>query len=397
MDQILETIKKIGAGVIVIALILMMGITFSSQPMDEIISILSGGKQIGSFQGQQIRPEIYDYAAGNCENYYRQFGEIPKTFIDQCISGQVKSLMVIPAVALDMGLDVSEKRVHQDLIDQLREQVNLQNQSRLHDDRINLEEAYRQEISRFPMTLRLRLLRYEMFNSTIGGGAPFPVAKAELEESERVAGTTFDFDILTFTNTQLLSGLTADASLEEMKTLYEKDKREAELRAKKEKKEFEAYPTFEDRRGFLQERIVAEKKSKQLEDLKASFGNQRSGATLAQIAEKTGSRILRVQVPLLKLNEVKLPSGKTIQLTNDKFLQDLAVSKEGLKGPYQDGENTIYLQVNSVRLSPKPTKIDAELQENRSHQLVEAFSREIINDYSQRGNFRLRGQDLVKE
>lgn len=398
MDQILETIKKIGAGIIVIALIIMMGITFSSQPMDEIVSIISGGKQIGKFQGEQIRPEVYNYAANNCENYYRQFGEIPKTFIDQCISGQLKTLMVIPTVAQDMGLDVSEKRIHQDLVDQLREQVNLQNQSRLHDDRISLEEAYRQEVSRFPMSLRVRLLRYEMFNSTIG--APFPVSKSELEESERAAGTVLSLDMVIFTNSQLLSGLTADASEQEMKELYEKDKREAELRAKKEKKEFEAYPTFDNRRDFLFERIVSEKKSKQLEELKASFGNQRSGATLTQIADKTGSRVVKLQIPLLQLNQVKLPTGKTIQLTNDKFLQDLAASKEGLKGPYQDGENTIYLQVSSVKLPAKPTVINNDLEQNRSNQLSEAFTREILRDYSERGNFTLRGQpssDLIAE
>lgn len=392
VNQILESLKKIGATLIVIALILIMGISFSSQDMSEILTILSGGSKIGSYRGEEIRPEVYGYAEDSCKNRYQVYGEIPQVFIDQCASDAVRDMMVMPAIVADLGLDVSEKQIQDQIISVLRTEVEMQNQSRLADDRLSLEQMVQREMSRFPMSLRMRLTRVGLFQDSVA--APFPVSAIETQAFSRAKDSAFELNVIAFTNADLLNSFSAEASEAEMKDLYEKDKKEAEIRAKKEKKEGPfTYPSFEERKEFLKDRVLTEKKKKQLEELKASLG-QKKDASLATVSEKTGYKAERATVKFSALNAVSLASGKTINLTGDRFLSDVAASRDGLKGPYQDGETTIYLTIEQVKLAPPSEKLDPELSQNRAMYLSYAFANQIVKEYAETGKFRLTQKSL---
>lgn len=392
MNQLLESLKKIGATLIVIALILIMGISFSSQDMSEILTILSGGSKIGSYRGEEIRPEVYRVAEDSCRNRYQAFGEIPRVFIDRCASDAVRDMMVMPAIVADLGLDVSEKKIQDLIISGLRTEVEMQNQSRLADDRLSLEQMVQREMSRFPMSLRMRLARVELFQDSVA--APFPVSAIEMQAFSRAKDSSLELNVIAFTNTDLLNSFSADASEAEMKDLYEKEKKEAEIRAKKEKKEGPfTYPSFEERKEFLKDRILTEKKKKQLEELKAALG-QMKDASLATVSEKTGHKAERVIVKFSALNAVPLASGRTINLTADRFLSDLVASRYGLKGPYQDGETTIYLTIEQVKLALPSEKLDPELLQNRAMYLSYAFANQIVKEYAETGKFRLMQKSL---
>lgn len=393
MNQALESIKKIGATIIVIALVLIMAISFSSQDMSEILAILSGGSKIGSYRGEEIRPEVYRYAEESCKSRYRIEGGIPQVFLDQCTADTVRDMMVMPAVVTDLGLDVSEAQIQDRLISALRTEVEIQNRSRLPDDRLSLEQMVHRELARFPLSLRLRLSRLGLFQDYIA--VPFPVSEAETQALARAKDSVFELRVIAFTDTDLMKSFTAEASEEEMKDLYEKDKKEAEIRAKKEKKEV-TYPSYEERKEFLKERILTEKKKKRLEELKASLG-QRKDLSLAVVSEKTKQNPDRVTVKFSELNAVSLPSGKRLNLTGDRFLADVAVSRDGLKGPYQDAETTIYLTVEQVKLAPAPNTVNTELSRNRAMYLSYAFANRIIKEYAETGKFKLTQTSLYSK
>ena len=59
MNSAFGWMKRIGAIFVIIVLILMMGLIFSSQPIDEIIQVFSGGTNIGEFDGEQIPARYY--------------------------------------------------------------------------------------------------------------------------------------------------------------------------------------------------------------------------------------------------------------------------------------------------------------------------------------------------
>ena len=388
VNDILGFMKKAGATIIVVALILLMGISFSSQPVSEILAIMSGGGKIGSFDGKEIRPEVYGYAYDSCKNRYQIYGEVPEVFINQCASDTVRDLMVMPAVALDLGLDVSEKQIQDDVISQMKMQADLQNRTRLADDRLNLEQLIQREMARFPLSLRVRLARVGLFHENIAMG--FPVSKAELTAIDRAGQSGLSLSVVTFTNTDLLNRFTVSATETEIAALYETEKKEAEIRAKKEKQEepFQ-YPSLQDRHEFLTQKVIAEKKKKQLEELKSGLGQKSSTLSLADIAEKTGQSPQRLQVRLSDLSHIALNGGKTVNLTADRFLSDLIAGTDGLKGPYQDGETTIYLTVDGSRFAPAAKEIPADQIEDRGRQLAYSFANQIVRDYTKSGNFRL--------
>ncbi len=391
MNQILESFKKIGAYLIVLALILTMGITFSSQDTSEILYILMGGSKIGSYDGEEVRPEVYRFAEDSCKSRYQVMGEIPQVFIDRCTVDTVRQLMVMPAIAADLGLDVSEQSIQEQIVSTLRTRLEMENRNRLPDDRLSLEKAVQLEVARYPISLRRRLSRVGLAEEALSG--LFPVSAAEGRALAGARNSSLALQVVAFTNTDLLESFTAEASQEEIRELYEKEKKEAEIRHKKEKKDGPfSYPSLEERKEFLKDRIVTEKKKKQLEELKASL-SQGKDLDLAAVAQKTGHRPQRVVVKFNGLNAVALPSGSTINLSGDRFLADLASGREGLLGPYQDGETTVYLTVEDVKLG-KVVDPDAEIVQERSQYLAYAFANYILNEYAEAGNFQMVQKSL---
>lgn len=387
MNQLLGTVKQVGATIIIGVIIVMMGITFSSQPKHEILEILAGGPRYGEFRGSEIRPDLYHFAAEQCKQRFQAYGNVPDFFLQQCITGNLKQLVILPAISVDSGLDVSEKSVHDALVEEIRMQEQMQNQSRLPEDRISAEQLYRLSLARMPMDLRLRLHRLEQFQKAFGG--PFPVSGEETAALTRAAASRLEMEVVAFSNAEALGRFKAEATEEEMRALYDADKKEAETQAKKEGVK-RSYPEFAQRREFLKERVITEKKKKQLDELKTSLGALKGDAALEKVAEAVHARPERVQIRLSELGQMPLSAGRKINLTGSSLLADL-VNREGLKGPYQDGETTVYLRVVRVEPAPAGQAADGRRRpDERSMQLAEAMYTNMVEEHAKLGKFRLK-------
>lgn len=397
VNQVFDSFKQIGATIIISVIIVMMAITFSSQPKHEIMNILSGGDRLGEFRGEEIRPEVYRFVAESCKSRFQVYGSVPDAFIQQCISNGMKQLLILPAVARDSGLDVSEKSVKDQLVETIRMREAAQAQSRLEEDRLPVQELYRREILGMPIDLRIRMQETMHFEEVYGGA--FPVSNTELDALSRAAESRLELQVVSFTNADMLARFKAEASDDEMRPLYEKDRKEAELMAKKEGVN-RPYPTFEQRRDFLRERVIMEKKKKQLEDLKTSLGAIRGDTALEKVAEAVHARPERVQTKIGGMDAIALSSGRRLNLTGTRFVSDLSSKdsrKEALMGPYQDGETTVYLRVLKVDLAREGSRDRGKMDDARRMALTGAYVTNIMDEYAKAGKFRLRGTEPTKE
>lgn len=387
MNQLLDSLKQVGATVIILVIIIMMGITFSSQPKHEILEILAGGPRYGEFRGTEIRPDLYHFATEQCKQRFQAYGNVPDFFLQQCVASNLKQLVILPAIAVDSGLDVSEKSVQDALVEEIRMREQMENQNRLAEDRVSAEQLYRMSLARMPMDLRLRLHRLEQFQRAYG--SPFPVSAEEASALSRASASRMELELVAFSNADALGRFKAEATEEEIRALYEADKKEAETQAKKEGVK-RSYPEFAQRREFLKERVITEKKKKQLEELKTSLGALKGDSALEKVADAVHARPERVQIKLGELGQIPISGGRKVNLTGSHFLADL-VNREGLKGPYQDGETTVYLKV--VRVEAAPATASAEKGraiEERRMQLTEAMYTHMVDEYVRVGKFRLK-------
>lgn len=349
MKAALNFLKQLGATIIVLFLVAMMALTFSSQPLDEILTVLSGGSRVGSFNGEQMSDDAYAYADNICRDQFRQFPNIPDMFLAQCIEGRLKELYILPAIAENLGRKASKEEIEMQLVEQAKAEFSRQAINTLEEDRLSLKQIYQRQVQMVPVDLRVRLASAQQAANTLYSDIKLP---EDYTNAMLLAETTLlNMNLIRYSEVDLLSKI--DGQVDPLLTGKER----------------------------------TEAKQKMLSERKSALGKLKGDSlSLNAVQEITGIRPVVVNgLPVAGLSAAQLPGGITADLAAADFLLEL--SGPGTYGPYQDGQNTFYVEISSV--NRRQAQVTPEQAEQKySLDILRSFSEYIINQEAERGDFK---------
>ncbi len=388
-----ELIKKIGASFIVLLLVLMLAITFSSQPLDEIIALISGSSKAGQYNHQPISLKDYSFVYNECESQLRRYGltEIPPIFLQNCITQNIITLYVKPVIAEDLGLNVSREFVENQIIESVKEVYQMQKRNTLPEDQISLEELYQRELRAIPLNTRISLIKASLSDSFLL--SPINISHEDWNVVQTIAKEEIQLELslVTFTNQELMNQIPVKVSEEEVRKQYEKDKEE--FLSKEENKNKE-YPPLNERFKFIEENIKNEKKREELSKIKDQLNqlNKEKMQDFSKIQNIVNLQPTKIQISLKQLQDGIVLNNKKINILHKEFLHAIMNHQiDWIIGPIQDKENTIYLKLigikrNSINENNKKIKLNQEEMERR---LSFVFYEYILDQYQKRGKFQL--------
>jgi len=393
MKNIWNLLTKIGAGLIVILLVIMLAITFSSQPIDEIISLISGSSKAGSYNNEPILIKDYMFIYDECENQFQRYGltEIPPFLLQNCIFENIQSLYVKPVIADDLGLNVSRESIEKQIADYVQQIYQIQKNSKLEDDVIPIEELYQRELSSLPISKRIAFIKANMVDQFLL--RPIPISNDDWNILQSIAKDSIELnlELIAFTNQDLLDQIQVNVSEEEIQKKYEEDKLS---NINKENKSSE-YPSYQERYKFIKESLQNEKKRAILSNVKEQLSkiNQKPNITLKEIEDLVKIKAVNKTINLKKLDSLVV-GNKKINLLQNEFLKSILTNNQNIVGPIQDKENTIYVRLMNIKLKENNKEIQVK-KESFEERLAFVFYNHILEQYRKRGNFQVK--DLTKK
>jgi hypothetical protein len=393
MNNIWNLLKKIGASLIVILLVIMLAITFSSQPIDEIISLISGSSKAGSYNNEPILIKDYMFIYDECENQFQRYGltEIPPFLLQNCIFENIQSLYVKPVIADDLGLNVSRESIEKQIADYVQQIYQIQKNSKLEDDVIPIEELYQRELSSLPISKRIAFVKANMVDQFLL--RPIPISNDDWNILQSIAKDSIELnlELIAFTNQDLLDQIQVNVSEEEIQKKYEEDKLS---NINKENKSSE-YPSYQERYKFIKESLQNEKKRAILSNVKEQLSkiNQKPNITLKEIEDLVKIKAVNKTINLKKLDSLVV-GNKKINLLQNEFLKSILTNNQNIVGPIQDKENTIYVRLMNIKLKENNKEIQVK-KESFEERLAFVFYNHILEQYRKRGNFQVK--DLTKK
>jgi|GEM_PF-1674346 hypothetical protein len=393
MKNIWNLLTKIGAGLIVILLVIMLAITFSSQPIDEIISLISGSSKAGSYNNEPILIKDYMFIYDECENQFQRYGltEIPPFLLQNCIFENIQSLYVKPVIADDLGLNVSRESIEKQIADYVQQIYQIQKNSKLEDDVIPIEELYQRELSSLPISKRIAFVKANMVDQFLL--RPIPISNDDWNILQSIAKDSIELnlELIAFTNQDLLDQIQVNVSEEEIQKKYEEDKLS---NINKENKSSE-YPSYQERYKFIKESLQNEKKRAILSNVKEQLSkiNQKPNITLKEIEDLVKIKAVNKTINLKKLDSLVV-GNKKINLLQNEFLKSILTNNQNIVGPIQDKENTIYVRLMNIKLKENNKEIQVK-KESFEERLAFVFYNHILEQYRKRGNFQVK--DLTKK
>jgi hypothetical protein len=393
MNNIWNLFTKIGAGLIVILLVIMLAITFSSQPIDEIISLISGTSKAGSYNNEPILIKDYMFIYNECENQFQRYGltEIPPFLLQNCIFENIQSLYVKPVIADDLGLNVSKESIEKQIADYVQQIYQIQKNSKLEDDVIPIEELYQRELSSLPISKRIAFIKANMVDQFLL--RPIPISNDDWNILQSIAKDSIELnlELIAFTNQDLLDQIQVNVSEEEIQKKYEEDKLS---NINKENKTSE-YPSYQERYKFIKESLQNEKKRAILSNVKEQLSkiNQKPNITLKEIEDLVKIKAVNKTINLKELDSLVV-GNKKINLLQNEFLKSILTNNQNIVGPIQDKENTIYVRLMNIKLKENNKEIQVK-KESFEERLAFVFYNHILEQYKKRGNFQVK--DLTKK
>ncbi|MCS7206122.1 MAG: hypothetical protein NZ853_10540 [Leptospiraceae bacterium] len=382
MANFWDVFKKIGASLIVILLILMLAITFSSQPMEEIIALISGASKVGSYRGEPILVKDYSFVYNECESQFREAGltEIPPQFLQSCIYQNILALYVKPTIAKDLGFEVSKEFVEKQLEDYVKQIYRAQQKRHLKDDLVPIEELYQRELQYLPIYRRIAILEADFVDRFFL--QPFPVS----EEEKRLfqSSIKIEMEVLAFTNQDLMKNFVVTVSEKEIQEKYEKDK--VEFYQKEENKD-QRYPTFEERYKYIKELLENEKKQQELTKIKEALSTLKDPQNFAEIESIVKIKPIKIMANFQELSSVVV-GDKKINLQKPEFLSSLSFLEEKVIGPITDREITIYAKILDIRKENIP--LEKALIPQTQREMSYRFYEYVLEQYKKRGEFQIR-------
>jgi len=370
-----EIIKKIGAFLIILVLIVMMAITFSSQPISEITSIIAGGSRIGGYAGKDISLQNYYIQHENCKNRYRAYGNVPEQIINRCVADQLQQVYTLYSLGERLGLVASEKALEKELFENVKAMYE-QQKPLDKEDQIPMNELYRREISSASLQTRQQLTTAQLTFTTL---ADMPTQEAFVTATDKSKRVVLNFNVIRFSNADLLKKLDSTVKITE-KEIRAEYEREQKLLSKEKKS------PYNKQKEIVENRLKTARKQALLAKVKEKLSGLKEGTmTLADVTRITG-------IPARTTGDVKLTELSSARLGADPI--NLAIPgilsnlKRGVTGPHQADEFTVYAQLTSIRVLQSKGKNEHEA--DRTKALVSyGMVQEIMNREAKRNHFFL--------
>ena len=396
MKDSLELVKKIGSFLIVIVLVLMLGVTFSSQPLSEIIELLSGSSKVGSFQNQPILMKDYSMIYDECRQYFQRFGfsDLPPVLLQNCIYQQVVQLYVKPEIAKDLGLEVSKDSIEKEILQSVKEVYKQQKKHALPEDQISIEELYNREVSYFPIHKRLALIKANLLDTFLLN--PIPLSNEDLNIHKLLSSHQIKIQsqIIVFTNESLLKNIKVEITEEEIQKKYEEDKKEHTSDPNKK----EPYPTLEERYKFIKEKLENEKKRAELSKIKENLGKVKNYQSFEELIQILNLQPIAKEFSINELNSITINEHTKINAYKKELLKALLNNQNSIIGPLQDKEYTFYIKIEKVIVNQKQEeKLSIETIQQLQNRQTGIFYEYIVEQYKNRGKFKLYDVSNQKE
>lgn len=367
-----DTVKKVGSGFVVVLLAVMMIVTLGRWSLADVLEGFFGARY-GSFDHEDMDARYYFQEEERCRQTYAMFGEGK---VHDCLVKQLRSLYVLPRIAQRLGLTTSKEAVQADLMQQILEAeragINLSE-----DDRLTPREQYNRMLQQFPMDLRVR---EKAINGLVGAFSGMTEAENAIAAHTNIENDTLQVRLVRFTALDLQNQTAAfNVTEQEIKERHEKEQSIFEPSARK---------TLESQRDFVKNRLVQEKKQAAVAEVKKQLAALGQGFKLSDVERITGRQAIGKAVKLAELGNVALPNGEYAKLDSPELILALAGKPPAIVGPIQDGEGTIYVEIQSV--TPSTAKPSEEKTEQISQWSSMSFLDLAVRREAQRGNFKVR-------
>ena len=428
MSSPFEIIKRFGAIVIVLVLILMMGLVFSSQPIDEITRTITGDFSAGEFAGKPISRKDYAFYENSCRSWMQEqkFGAA-KHFLEYCINTRIRQSYTLAQIGQRLGLKASAElakgKLWEDAQTQYEGQTDIPEE-----DRLSINEIYRFNLSSFPLEMRMRQRSaqeaYQVLNLS------FPEISQKEKWEKAAQKTTLDLRLIYFDDRTMSDLLKEKVSIGEAEVIQlfreEQANRRKNLKKNKSAKPFkqELLPSPAQRKSITA-RLKSIKAKKELDLIKAKIKHLLSAPPqknkkfkLEKIVQFTGIKIISLsKVSLSELDRVQADKS-ILNLMQKEFLEKIKKTKlnTGAFGPIQSGPHTVYAEITKLdfpglplvqlprkekktkqKSAAKSTKKDKnaakELQESYNKKtdspLTKKFLEYVIDEEATRANFKV--------
>lgn len=392
-----EDLKKIGAGITIVLLALMMTLMFSGQPIDEITGVFTGRAGAGGFAGEVIPMGTYAEVDAGCRDRIRQMtgGQAPEYFVRQCVSGQLKMLYVLPHIGHEVGIDVPKKKIQEDMAELARRQFEAQDENTHPDDRLSMQELYNRLLQQSSVDLQRRSEVAEQVRRHFGTDFPEPRDLGQAEEMTREI--TLSLRLVRYTSDELLASIGGEVNVSEEEIRLAFEKEQDSVPEEKRKK-------YEDERKFVKNRLVQERKQAELSKVKQQLGDLKGDVKLEDVVGVTGIRpVTPGRVALDGLSRVDPRDGSgPLNLAIPGVLLDLGRDGEVfVSGPHTVGSSTVYAEISDIRVpekyraeSPRSVKaeaeraVDADANEG-GNRLAASLFNYLVEQAANRGRFEL--------
>lgn len=367
-----DAVKKAGSGFVVILLAVMMIVTLGRWSLADVLEGFFGARY-GYFDGEDMDARYYFQEDERCRQAYAMFGEGK---IHDCLVKQLRSLYVLPRLATRLGLSTSKETVQSDIMQQIME--NQRNLSSLApDDRLTPREEYDRMLQQFPMDLRIR---EKGINAVVQAFSGVQEADNAISAHGGIETDSIQIRMIRFTALDLQSQTANfDVKEEEIKARHEKEQAIFEVSARK---------TYESQRDFVKNRIIGEKKQEAIAEVKKKLAGLGKDYRLSDVERITGKPAIAKTLKIAELGNVALPNGEFAKLDSPDFILALGGKTPALVGPIQDGEGTIYVEIQAVTVSQ--AKVPEERAEQISQWASMSFLDLAVRREAQRGKFKVK-------
>jgi hypothetical protein len=367
-----DTVKKVGSSFVVILLAVMMIVTLGRWSLADVLEGFFGAKY-GYFDGEDMDARYYFQEEERCRQAYSMFGEGK---IHDCLVKQLRSLYVLPRLATRLGLSTSKETVQADLMAQIMENQRAQ-EALPSDDRLTPREEYNRMLQQFPMDLRVR---EKGINALVQAFSGMREADNAIGAHGNIETDSIQLRLVRFTALDLQNQTgTFQVTEDEIKARHEKEQSIFEPSARK---------TYESQRDFVKNRIEGEKKQAAVAEVKKQLANLGKEYKMSDVERITRKPAIAKTVKVMELSNVALPNGEFAKLDSPDFILALGGKAPVMVGPIQDGEGTIYVEIQSVT-SP-PAKPQEERVEQISQWASMTFLDLAVKREGQRGKFKVR-------
>ena len=370
MGGLFDIIKRLGAIVVVLVLILMMGLIFSSQPIEEITRTIAGDFSLGEFAGDPISRKDYAFYESGCRSWMaeQKFGAA-KHFLEYCINTRMRQSYTLAQIGAKLGVktsvDLMKSKLWEDAQTQYEGQTDIPEE-----DRLTVHEIYRFNLSSFPLEMRVRQSSAQEAHQVLNLSFPEISQKEKWEKAAKK--TTLALRLIYFDDRTITDLLKEKVSIGEAEViqLFRKEEESRRKNLKKAKAAKLPKPKLVPspaQRKSIRARLKSTKAKKELDLIKAKIKHllarppqKNNKLKLERIAQLTGIEILSFvdkadKVSLEELGRVK--AGKNIlNLMQKEFLEKIKKANLSTRpfGPIESGPHTVYAEIIKVNFPGLP-------------------------------------------